>query len=188
MGDIGTYVLPAARLLGVIAGAIALVSLLVGGMLAVLRGVAGRGAFASWRLMLALRILVGYRREGHPVLSRVPPVSAQNLIAMVGTAIGVWALIVVLSVMGGLETDLKGKIVRHSPHVTVRPSALPDGPRSWDALVAGLTATPHVASVEPMVEAEAMLTSPVNMSPGLVIRGVHPGGALERLWLAPTTD
>jgi len=188
MGEVASYVLPVMKLLLVILAAILLVSILVTLLLLALKALARFRGFSSLGLMVALRILVGYQREGHPLISRLFPVSAQNMIAMVGTAIGVWALIVVLSVMGGLEADLKGKILRHSPHLTIRPKDMAEHPEQMDALVQTLAATPHVTAVEPMVEAEAMLTSAVNMSPGLIIRGIRPGGQLEERWLGPTSD
>jgi len=203
MTSLASWLLPVLELLGVILFAIVLVSLLVTGLLRILRRVSEAGATQSWQLLLALRILVGFRDERPGRLRRWIPVSGQNFIAMVGTAIGVWALIVVLSVMGGFEADLKGKIVRHSPTITVEPPESPEPtpehgvasgrsmPASASARVAALAsdlaATPRATATEAFVESEAMLTSPTNMSPGMVIRGLAAGGALERLWLEPTT-
>jgi lipoprotein-releasing system permease protein len=191
MTSLASWLLPVLELLGVILFSILLVSLLVTGLLRILRRVSEAGATPSWRLLLALRILVGFRDERPGRLRRWIPVSGQNFIAMVGTAIGVWALIVVLSVMGGFEADLKGKIVRHSPTITVEPPEMAeeeDAPARVSALAADLAATPRATATEAYVENEAMVTSPTNMSPGMVIRGLASGGALERLWLVPTTQ
>ncbi len=62
-----------------------------------------------------------------------------------------------------------------------------DEPARVAALASDLAATPRATATEAFVESEAMLTSPTNMSPGMVIRGLAAGGALERLWLEPTT-
>ena len=188
MTEFRAYLLPAIELIGVIVAAVTLVSLLVGGLVAVLRWFSGRGAFASYRLLLATRILTGRRHGGLGILDRLFPVSAQNFIAMVGTAVGVWALVVVLSVMGGFESDLKGKIVRNSPHVLIEPAAPPEDAAGWARLVAAAGAVPHVTAAEPFVDAEAMITSSFNMSPGLMLHGVAPGGALEKLWLRQSTS
>jgi lipoprotein-releasing system permease protein len=188
MAELSSYLLPVVELVGVIVAAVALVSLLVGFIVAAMRAWSARGAFASYRPLLALRILVGYRREGHPLRNRLFPVSAQNFIAMVGTAIGVWALIVVLSVMGGFESDLKGKIVRNSPHVLVEPASPPADDDAAARLRDAVASAPHVVLAEPFVDAEAMVTSSYNMMPGLVVHGVAPGGRLERQWLSRVAD
>lgn len=187
--DVQGFLVPILELAGVLAAAVLLVSGLVGVFVLALRRGVGRGGLRSYRWLLALRILVGYRREG--VAARLLPVSSQNFIAMVGTAIGVWALIVVLSVMGGFEADLKGKIVRHSPHVEVL--AGPGGADGQgDPIDPGveerLRAVRHVVAAEAYVVGEAMVTSSVNMSPGMTLVGVRPGGDLEERWLRPVSD
>ncbi len=190
MTVLASWLLPVLELLGVILAAIVLVSLLVTGLLRVLRRLSDARAAPSWRALLAMRILVGFRDERPGRLRRWIPVSGQNFIAMVGTAIGVWALIVVLSVMGGFEADLKGKIVRHSPTITVQPpdrTGDGDAEARVEALARSLAATPGATASEAFVEGEAMITSPTNMSPGMAIRALPTGGALERLWLVPTT-
>lgn len=190
MTGLTAWLLPVVELLGVIVIAILLVSLLVTGLLRSLRRLSDARAAPSWRLLLALRVLVGFRDERPGRLRKWIPVSGQNFIAMVGTAIGVWALVVVLSVMGGFEADLKGKIVRHTPTVAVEPEVDPEAPDAT-ARVAALAAelaeaVPGATAAEPYVEGEAMVTSPTNMSPGMVVRGLPAGGALEALWLQPT--
>jgi len=190
MTVLASWLLPVLELLGVILAAIVLVSLLVTGLLRALRRLSDARAAPSWRSLLAMRILVGFRDERPGRLRRWIPVSGQNFIAMVGTAIGVWALIVVLSVMGGFEADLKGKIVRHSPTITVQPpdrTGEGDAAALVEALARDLDATPGATASEAFVEGEAMITSPTNMSPGMAIRALPTGGALERLWLAPST-
>lgn len=191
--DVEGFLVPILELAGVLAAAVLLVSGLVGMCVVAIRRGVGRGMLRSYRWLLALRILVGYRREGGGVAARLLPVSSQNFIAMVGTAIGVWALIVVLSVMGGFEADLKGKIVRHSPHVEVFAGA--SGPGAGGradpidpGVEARLRAVRHVVAAEAYVVGEAMVTSSVNMSPGMTLVGVRPGGDLEARWLRAVSD
>ncbi|MBL6975732.1 MAG: ABC transporter permease [Deltaproteobacteria bacterium] len=188
MSDIQDFLVPVIELIGVMIAAVVLVSLLVGGLVAVLRRYAAFGAFGSYQTLLALRILVGYRKNDGGFWERVIPVSGQNFIAMMGTAIGVWALIVVLSVMGGFEADLKGKIVRFSPHLTVHPAG-DAGANALDRSVSrSLEDTPHVTTVETFVQGEAMLTSLTNMSPGMKLHGLDPAGRLADLWLDPVVS
>lgn len=191
MDGIRTLLLPVLQLLGVIAIAIALVSALVGLLVALLRRLSVGRLFSNYALMVALRVLIGFHAEHPSFRHRLVPVSAQNFIAMVGTAIGVWALVVVLSVMGGFEDDLKGKIVRHSPHITVVPTLDLDAAGGDDrrvrALSMDLAKIPYARTAEPFIEGEAMVTSSLNMSPGMTIRGVRSGDGLEALWLRPST-
>lgn len=192
MDAIRALLLPVLQLLGVIAIAIGLVAALVGALVALLRRLSMGRLFTNYPLLVALRILVGFRADRPTLRQRLVPVSAQNFIAMVGTAIGVWALVVVLSVMGGFEADLKGKIVRHSPHVTVIPAldmaAAGGDEREVTALASDLAAIRRATAAEPFIEGDAMVTSPLNMSPGMIIRGVRSGGALETLWLGTSTE
>jgi len=174
--------IPLLELLGVMLGSLVLVSLLVILVIATVRALAAAGFVRSYQGMVALRILVGYRREGS-WSNRLFPVSSQNLIAMVGTAIGVWALIVVLSVMGGFEADLMGKIVRNNPHLTVQATDT-TMPRDWSGnAVATMTSVAGVVMAEDYIEGDAMVTSSTNMSPSMVLRGIRPEGALAREWL-----
>lgn len=103
-------------------------------------------------------------------------VSAPTFIAIVGVAIGVWALIVVLSVMSGFESDLRAKILSTQDHVQIeRDRALGDVhdeiPDS-DTLLAELASLPEVASALPYVHGEVMLSSPTNISTSVNVKGM----------------
>ncbi|HHW95934.1 MAG TPA: ABC transporter permease [Oligoflexales bacterium] len=191
MEAIWALLLPIVQLMAVIAIAIALVSMLVGLLVALLKRYSSRHILANYSLMVALRILLGFTSEKPTLRERLIPVSAQNFIAMVGTAIGVWALIVVLSVMAGFEADLKGKIVRHSPHITVIPTldmASASGDEQMlSGLVTELSKIPNVTAVEAFIEGDAMVTSFLSMSPGMTIRGLKPQDSLENSWLGDST-
>lgn len=182
MSNLQGTLLPMVELLGVMLASLILVSLLVLLVIAVVRLLVTLGVVRSYQGVVALRTLVGYPRQS--VWSRrLFPVSSQNLIAMVGSAIGVWALIVVLSVMGGFEADLMGKIVHHNPHLTLRAG---DGLQAtaWVAgAKTGLASVGEVELIEEYVEGEAMVTSSTNMSPSMVLRGIHPEGKLGAHWL-----
>lgn len=192
MEVVQTWLLPVVQLLAVIGLAILLVSVVVTGMLRALAGVARRGWLPGWRLWVALRILVGFQADRPSWWHRVVPVSTQNFIAMVSTAIGVWALVVVLSVMGGFEADLKGKILRQTPSVRLEPRLAvedEDAPARVARLVAELRSRlPQGHAVEAYVEGEAMIVSSVNMSPGMALLGLSPDGLLESRWLVPSAD
>lgn len=93
-----------------------------------------------------------------------------TLISVLGVALGVTALIVVLSVMGGFKKDLKEKILGTKAHAVVRPV---DGEvlRDWESLVEITSEVPEVVGVSPYIESEVMISSPTNLS-GVFLRGI----------------
>jgi len=92
------------------------------------------------------------------------------LISMAGIALGVAALIVVLSVMNGFQEELRNRILSVASHIEIRgfPS-LKD-----EAQVAAIAArNPHVVGSAPYVLGQAMLsTGDVNR--GVLVRGIDP--------------
>ena len=81
-------------------------------------------------------------------------ISVIRLIAGLGVAIGVMALIVVIAVMAGFDNDLKDKIVGANPHVLIHGDA---GFTDFDALSKKLRALPGVVDVTPYVSGQAFL-------------------------------
>src|SRR3972149_1931397 len=98
-------------------------------------------------------------------------ISFISLISMLGIALGVMALITVLSVMNGFEKELRERILGVVAHVTILGEAnvLSD----WRAVVFAVTAKEHVQGAAPYVHAEGMLTEGSQVS-GAVIRGILP--------------
>lgn len=181
------YMLPAVQLTGVILASLVMTAVLVGLIVRALKRFSERGGAGSWKLLLALRFLLGFREEKRSWFRRLVPVATQNFIAMTGTAIGVWALIVVLSVMSGFELDLKDKIIRNNPHITVERCAASaddfDGGQTCQPMVDRIGRIPGVIMAESFVQGDALLASSSNMGPGTTIRGITPNGALEARWL-----
>jgi len=98
-------------------------------------------------------------------------ISFISSISMLGVALGVMALIVVLSVMNGFEKELRGRILGMVSHVTVNSY---DGQlQDWPALKEKIKANQSVIGIAPYVEAEAMLANRSSVS-GAIIRGIDP--------------
>jgi lipoprotein-releasing system permease protein len=98
-------------------------------------------------------------------------VSFIALMSMLGIALGVAALIVVLSVMNGFQTQLRSAILAATAHVQVRGV---EGPiANWQALGDVLKKTPDVKAVAPYVEGDALFTFSPSNRPGL-LRGIDP--------------
>ena len=90
---------------------------------------------------------------------------------MLGIALGVTALITVLSVMNGFEQELRTRILGMASHVQVMGYA--SGLADWRDVAKIADANPEVVGSAPYVEAETMLSLGNRVS-GTILRGVLP--------------
>lgn len=98
-------------------------------------------------------------------------ISFISLTSMLGVALGVAALIVVLSVMNGFEKELKDRILGMTSHAFITGS---DGTlKNWHTLETLIEDHPNVVDYAPFVEGQAMLTQGSRVR-GTLIRGVDP--------------
>jgi len=98
-------------------------------------------------------------------------ISFISLISMAGIALGVAALIVVLSVMNGFQQELRARILGVVSHVQVVGA---DGRLSdWQATAAAAARNPRVVAAAPFVSAQGMLTFGQAVR-GAVVRGILP--------------
>ena len=98
-------------------------------------------------------------------------VSFIALTSVAGIAIGVWALIVVLSVMNGFQDELRNRILSVASHIEVR--ALTGGMADWQSVARAARANEHVKAAAPYVLGQAML-SQGESNRGVLIRGIDP--------------
>ena len=94
---------------------------------------------------------------------------------MSGVALGVWALITVMSVMNGFHNDLRERILFVVSHVTV--SGYDGILEDWQAVRDRIAAQPQVRAQAPYLLGQGMLTHR-GIATGALIRGVDP--QLER--------
>jgi len=98
-------------------------------------------------------------------------VSFITLISLVGIALGVAALIVILSVMNGFEGELRNRLLSMSAHGTVTAS---DGvTEDWQQLVAEVSAQPGIAAAAPIVQMEGMIQASGELF-AVLVHGVDP--------------
>jgi lipoprotein-releasing system permease protein len=101
-------------------------------------------------------------------------VSFISLASLLGVAVGVAALIVVLSVMNGFEQELRSRLLNLTSHAVV---TAPGGRlRDWRPALERVEATPGVSGAAPFVEVQAMLANR-GVLKGTLLRGIDP--ALE---------
>ncbi|MCG6975427.1 MAG: lipoprotein-releasing ABC transporter permease subunit [Acidiferrobacterales bacterium] len=98
-------------------------------------------------------------------------VSFISLMATMGIVLGVAALIVVLSVMNGFGTELRGRILDVVSHVTIAEGW--SGLRDWEQADRIVSAQPHVLATAPYIEGQGMLLRGRSAS-GVAVRGVLP--------------
>ncbi len=91
--------------------------------------------------------------------------------SMAGIALGVAALIVVLSVMNGFQDELRNRILSVASHIEVR--ALNGEMTNWNAVADAARAHPRVKATAPYVLGQAMLSAG-DSNRGALVRGVDP--------------
>jgi lipoprotein-releasing system permease protein len=98
-------------------------------------------------------------------------VSFITWVSLLGVAVGVAALITVLSVMNGFETELRGRLLSLSAHATLTlgGAPIPD----WGARIGQLQGSPDLTGAAPYLDSDAMLSKQSSMS-GAIVRGIDP--------------
>ena len=119
--------------------------------------------------MLPYELLVGLRythakRRNHFI-------SFISVVSMVGIALGVMALIVVLSVMNGFQQELRTRILGVAAHLEI--SGASERLHDWRAVLAQARQNSEVLSGAPYVNGQGMLTNGDQVR-GTVVRGVLP--------------
>lgn len=98
-------------------------------------------------------------------------VSFISLSSMLGIALGVTALITVLSVMNGFEKELRERILGMVAHATIQTASGPM--QDWSGLREQVLDHPRVTGAAPYVTGEVMLTRGSEVS-GAMLRGIVP--------------
>ena len=119
--------------------------------------------FTPYELCVGLRYTRARRRNHF--------ISFISLTSMFGIALGVTALITVISVMNGFERELRERILGIASHATI--SGYDRALADWESLAAAAEAHPEVVGVAPFVESQGMLTHAGQVR-GVLIRGVSP--------------
>ncbi len=120
----------------------------------------------SYELFISLRYLRARRKQVF--------VSIITFISIAGILLGVAALIIVLAVMNGFETDLRNKILGVNAHVVLMEYS--GAMRNPSKVIDTVSQVKGVAGATPFVYGQAMLKSGANVS-GVVIRGIDTDSA-----------
>ncbi len=119
--------------------------------------------FRPFELFVGLRYTHSRRRTHF--------ISFISMTSMLGIALGVTALITVLSVMNGFEKELRDRILGMASHATVTTytGKLPD----WQGMQQALADNERIIAMAPYVRGESMLSLGKQVS-GALLRGVLP--------------
>ena len=98
-------------------------------------------------------------------------ISFISLISMLGMALGVMALIVVLSVMNGFQKEIRARMLGASPHLEV----VADGGllQDWQPVLDSVEQHPQVAAAAVYVAGQGMLSMGKSVQ-GVMVRGINP--------------
>jgi len=91
---------------------------------------------------------------------------------MLGIALGVAALIIVLSVMNGFQKEVRDRMLSVVAHVEVS-DVMGGGLLNWEATAAKARQNPQVIGAAPFVAAQALIARGDDMR-GAVVRGISP--------------
>lgn len=97
-------------------------------------------------------------------------ISFISLTSMIGLALGVLAMIVVLSVMNGFQKEMSSRILGMVPHAVISGLEPLD---DWQAVAAAAKRSPQVLAAVPFAELEGMLSYRGAMQP-IQLQGVDP--------------
>jgi lipoprotein-releasing system permease protein len=100
-------------------------------------------------------------------------ISFISLVSMLGIALGIAALITVMSVMNGFEKEIRARILGAAAHIQVL--AGDEGLKDWEQLAAELKLHPEVIAAAPFVQGQGLLST------GSAVRGVFVRGVLPEL-------
>jgi len=118
--------------------------------------------FAPFEWMLSLRYLRARRKEGF--------ISVNAGFSFLGIMLGVATLIIVMAVMNGFRKELLDKILGINGHLLIQPLEQPL--TDWEPVSERISKVPGVILAAPVVEGQALASSPFNAS-GVLVRGVR---------------
>jgi lipoprotein-releasing system permease protein len=122
----------------------------------------GTRPFSPFEWMLSLRYLRARRKEGF--------ISVIAGFSFLGIMLGVATLIIVMAVMNGFRHELLDKILGLNGHLLIQPLEKPL--TDWEEVSARISAVKGIKLAAPIVEGQALASSPFNAG-GVLVRGIR---------------
>lgn len=120
-------------------------------------------AFAAFEWMIAFRYMVPNKKQMFT--------SVITVISFIGILIGVWALIVVMSVMNGFRTELLNRILGVNGHLVMQ--AIDSTFDDYETLIPRLDGVSGVRFILPVVEGQALAQGDMGGGTGALVRGLR---------------
>lgn len=117
-----------------------------------------------YELFIATRYLKSKRRTGF--------ISLISYLSIAGVTIGVAALIIVLSVMNGFETQVRDRIIGADAHIRLGTYG-ENGITAVDSVVEKIKGLRHITGISPYLMEKGMIRE-ANRTEGLIVRGIDP--------------
>jgi len=121
-------------------------------------------AWTSYELMIARRYLRARQKTGF--------INVITYISILGVTIGVAALIIVLSVMNGFESEVRSRIIGFDTHIRLR-TYHDQGMENPQQVMDQIRSIPHIVGMSPYVLDKGMLQNN-DRSDGVILRGADP--------------
>lgn len=118
----------------------------------------------SLETWIGLRYLRAKKRSGF--------MSFISMISILGIALGVIALILVLSVVNGFQRDIRGQLLNIAPHAEIGYITAPEG-KTWQDLQKLIADKPQIVSSAPYIAGQGLLSNSGEVR-GVQIRGILP--------------
>ncbi|MDD3905908.1 MAG: lipoprotein-releasing ABC transporter permease subunit [Candidatus Omnitrophica bacterium] len=113
-----------------------------------------------WQLFVSLRYLTAKRKEKF--------ISIISLISVFGVAVGVAALIIVISVMSGFDQDLRTKIIGTYSHIEIVSDY---GVKPSQEFTDKILSTPHVMACAYFLNGQALIRKDESVA-GVIVKGI----------------
>lgn len=126
--------------------------------------------------MTRIELAIAWRylrsRRGSRLLSLI------STIAIGGVWVGVSALVLIMGVMSGLQTDLREKILVGSPDLRVLPYGADMRMADWESVRAKVLRVPGVVKAAPFITTQGLVRNTVGYQNGAQIVGIHPSDSV----------
>ncbi|MCC2645052.1 MAG: lipoprotein-releasing system transrane subunit LolC [Burkholderiales bacterium] len=119
--------------------------------------------FSKFELTVGLRYLRSKQKSGF--------VSFISFVSIIGIALGVAALITVLSVMNGFQKEIRNKIIGVTAHMQLIDAS--GQLNNWEDIAKKAKTNKHILNFAPYVDGQGLVSYDGNVS-GVLIRGVKP--------------
>jgi len=116
-----------------------------------------------WTIFLSIKYFFSRRKEGM--------ISIIGFISIIGVALGIAALIIVLSIMNGFDQEIKKKIIGTYSHVVIMKET---GIADYENIIDKIVKLPGVTGAAAFITGQAVIKSGKNVT-GILLKGIDAG-------------